>query len=91
MLLPPSLRQRQKETEGGEESCCNTTTEGSDVPTSSQQEVTCPAARNRKYIVGMCVAGRYFETRRVSQPVAEEEAEVSPGNHSSKRDLTMTD
>jgi len=72
-------------------SCCKATTEGSDVSTSSQQEVTCPAARNRKHIVGMCVAGRYFETRRVSQPVAEEEAEESRGNHGSERDLTTTD
>ena len=36
----------------------------------------------------VCVAGRYFETRRVTQPVAEDEAEVSLGNHSSERDLT---
>jgi hypothetical protein len=39
----------------------------------------------------MCVAGRYFETTRASQPVAEEKAEVSPGNRSSERDLTTTD
>jgi hypothetical protein len=37
------------------------------------------------------VAGRYFETRRVSQLVAEEEAEESSGNHGSERDLTTTD
>lgn len=36
----------------------------------------------------VCVAGRYFETRRVSQPVAEDEAEVSLRNHSAARDVT---
>jgi hypothetical protein len=36
----------------------------------------------------VCVAGRYFETRRVSQPVAEDETKVSLGNHSSERALT---
>jgi hypothetical protein len=34
------------------------------------------------------VAGGYFGARRVSQPVAEDEAEVSLGNHSSERELT---
>jgi len=68
-------------------SCCNATTEGSDVSSSSQQEVTCPAARNRKYVhryvwlVGILGQG-------ASQPVAEDEAEVSLSNHSSERELT---
>jgi len=77
-LLPPSFLERRKRAKGGAVSCCNCTTEGSDVSSSSQTGSTS----------SVCVAGGYFGARRVSQPVEDDKTEVSLGNHSSERDLT---
>jgi hypothetical protein len=64
ILLPSALLQRRKQAKGGEVSRCNATTEGSDVCSSSQQEV------HRRYVwlVGILRQGvwvsRWRKTRQ---------------------------